>query len=272
VRRLQLAAELRRLRLSLNLTIDDVSAAVGISKSTLSRIENAQIKVSLPILRGLLAVYQVDRERADSLEELAREARQRGWWTTAGGDLPTPEWRTLVGLEAAATSIIDFSSIVINGLLQTRGYTEALLRGLALPIDDVAARTELRMRRQERLGQFDLWTVLAEEVLHRQVGGVDVMRAQLRHLVAMSEIPHVTVQVLPFDAGEHIGLAGPFTVFHFEPQATLTAVYLEGSHWEACLEDNSEVEPYRRDFDYLRAQALSPKESTERLHQLAERT
>jgi transcriptional regulator with XRE-family HTH domain len=270
VRRLQLAAELRRLRLDLGRTIDEVVVDVGISKSTLSRIENAQIGVSLPVLRGLLAVYRVDDTHKEPLEELAREARQRGWWAAAGGNVPTPEWRTLVGLEAAATSISDFSSIVLNGLLQTREYAEAVLRGMRL--EEIDTRLSLRIHRQERISQFNsLWVVLAEEILHRRVGGASVMKQQLEHLVSLSQESRIEIQVIPFEAGEHAGLGGPFTLYGFEPYAPLSAIYLEGNRWEACLEDVSEVEPFRRDFNFLRAQALSPEKSIELLHDLTER-
>jgi transcriptional regulator with XRE-family HTH domain len=268
-----LTLELRRLREDRGKTIEEVADHIGISKSALSRIENGLVGVKLPVLRSLLQEYEVPDERQADLFVLAHETRQRGWWQTAGGDLPSKEWRTLVGLEQEAASIDDYSGIVINGLLQTRDYTYHLLRGHRrnASADELKALVDLRMRRQQRVGHLDLWAILAEEVLIRSIGSPAIMREQLKHLLASAEHPRTVIQVLPLSAGEHVGLRGPFTVLGFEPPVELQAVYLEGNRWEVCIEDAAGVEPYRRDFELLRAKALDPDESLRMIARLNER-
>jgi transcriptional regulator with XRE-family HTH domain len=268
-----LTLELRRLREERGKTIEEIAERVGISKSALSRIENGLVGVKIPVLRSLLHEYEVPDGRQADLFALAHETRQRGWWQTAGGDLPSREWRTLVGLEQEAASVNAFAGMVITGLLQTRDYAHAVLRShrRKAPAEELKALVDLRMRRQHRVGQLDLWVILTEEVLLRPVGGPAVMREQLNHLLASAEHPRTVIQVLPVHAGEHVGLRGPFTVLGFEPPVELQAVYFEGNRWEACIEDAAGVEPYRRDFELLRAKSLDPDESLRLISRLNER-
>jgi hypothetical protein len=130
---------------------------------------------------------------------------------------------------------------------------------------------ELRMRRQQRIGSLDLWVVIAEEVLLRPIGGPTVMPEQIDHLLATAERDRVVIQILPLSAGEHVGTRGPFTVIGFQPPVALQAVFLEGNRWDACIEDADTVEPYRRDFELLRAKALDPDESVRFISRLNER-
>jgi transcriptional regulator with XRE-family HTH domain len=263
---------LRRLRAEKQLTIEEVADKAAISKSTVSRIENTQVGVAIPVLRELLRVFEVDEAQRESLEELAKEASKRGWWQTAGGDLSTRTWKTLVGLESGASHIHSFASVVVSGLLQTPAYATALIRSgdREASKDSVDMLVGLRMRRQERLGQMDYWAILAEEVLHRTVGGPKAMAEQLQHLVELADHPRNTIQVLPFRSGEHPGLRGPFTVLDIDPASGLSAVYLEGNRTEVMLELPSEVEPFKRDFSRLTAQALSPDESIQLITTLQE--
>jgi transcriptional regulator with XRE-family HTH domain len=253
------------------MTIDEVAQAIGLSKSALSRIENGIVGVKLPVLRALLSVYGVAGGQAERLEGLAREAGQRGWWQVGVGDIPTSDVKTLVGLEAEAAWINDFSCSVINGLLQTREYAKAVL-GATLPDasqEDLELAIEFRIRRQERLGAFRFWAILAEEILTRPVGGSAVMRRQVDHLLAVSDQPRITMQVVGRECGEYIGLSGGFTIIGFDPPDP-EVVYLEGYRWDACVEDVAQAELYKRSFEVLRAVALSPEASRARIRSLAE--
>jgi transcriptional regulator with XRE-family HTH domain len=268
-----LTMELRRLRDVSGKTIEEVAEHVGISKSALSRIENGLVGVKTPVLRSLLEEYQAPPVLREQLHSLAADARQRGWWQTAGGDLTSDVTRTLIGLEAEASDINTFSSIGLAGLVQTRGYARHLIRGTLHkpPPEELEEMVEVRLRRQERIGKLDLWTIITEEVLLRPVGGTDVMREQLQHLIELAQHARVDVQVLPLEAGEHVGQRGPFTVLRFDPPVELQAVYLEGNRWEACIEDAATVEPYQRDFELLRAKALDPDSSVTFIRRLIER-
>jgi transcriptional regulator with XRE-family HTH domain len=272
LRSLQLTKELRRLRERADKTIDEVVEAIGISKSQLSRIETGKVtRIQEPVLRAILTQYGIAPERQNYLVQWAKEAARRGWWQSgAAADLQSEEWRTLVGLEQDASNINDLSTVVLYGLLQTRPYAEALLRAVnrGIPASEVEKLVDLRLRRQERVGHVDLWVILTEEVLLRPIGGQDVMDAQLKHLVELTEGPRTTIQILSLESGEHCGARGTYTVLGFEPAADLQVVYVEGNRLEACIEDPPQVDIYKRDYERLRAQALGPDESVRMLKNL----
>jgi hypothetical protein len=166
--------------------------------------------------------------------------------------------------EADADRLTGFEPSFVHGLLQTPDYARALIRGLdpSLHEDEVAQRAEVRARRQDDLARKStaLWMVLDEAVLHRIVGGPDIMRAQLDHLVETAQRKNLTVQIVPFGAGAHPGSRGAFMVMEFkEPDPTL--IYLDTRAGNLFLEKPEEVAQYRADFERLIAQALSPAES-----------
>src|SRR5215831_6890943 len=199
VRRKRLGIELRRLREHAGLTCEDVGQRLDCSGTRISRMETGRISVRPGDVRELLEIYGVFGREADSLVQLAREARRKGWWHTYGRALPT--WfEAYLGLEVETVRLRDFQPMVIPGLLQTEDYARAVLHaapngGSTQDIDRLVA---LRMERQFVLGQAnppDLWVVLSEGVLRVQVGGASVMRAQLRRLIDAAERSHVTLQV-----------------------------------------------------------------------------
>jgi transcriptional regulator with XRE-family HTH domain len=267
VRRRRLTAELRRLRESQGKTIDDVAVAIGMSKTTLSRIENGQSGVKIPTLRALLAEYGVSDETAAHLEQLSKEASQRGWWQVAG---PTDPFKTLVGLEAEAKWINYFSSTYIIGLLQTEAYARALLEAIEFDAteEEIELKVGLRLRRQERLSDLNLGVILSEEGLLRPVGGIPVMIAQIERLLEASNSRDIDIQVLATEAGAHVGLAGNFEIIGLDFTGP-EAVYVEGARWDACIEDTRQLVTYTRSFEKLRALALGPGDSRARLHQIA---
>jgi transcriptional regulator with XRE-family HTH domain len=272
VRRRRLALELRRLREAAGMTIEHVAKSLECSDSKISRIETARVRATPRDVRDLLALYGVTGTRQAGLIQLAREARQTGWWHQAYGDLPV---RALVGLEDAAASISYYVQQLIPGLLQTEDYARAVLRAIRLDLGpaEVERRVGLRMARQSLLTRDEppeLWAVIDEAVLRRVVGGQEVMRQQLKRLAEAAARPNVTLQVLPFTAGEHAGMDGPFTILGFPDPADPDVVYLEHTTSDLYLEDPEATTRYARLFDHLRAESLGPDDSAEFFAMVAE--
>ncbi|GAA3866218.1 helix-turn-helix transcriptional regulator [Streptomyces lacrimifluminis] len=264
VRRRRLGQELRRLREQKGMTAEEVAERLLVSQSKISRLENGRRSISQRDVRDLCGVYEVEDQRmVDSLMEMAKDSRQQGWWH-AFGDVP---YSVYIGLETDAASLRAFESQIIPGLLQTRPYAEALIQG-ALPetsTDDVEKRVQVRLRRQDRVSTDDnplrLWAVIDEAALHRVVSNRLVMREQLEHLAEMSQQPHVTVQVLPYEVGAHPGLNGQYAILEFPDAADSSVVYIEGVTSDLYLEKAPDVQKYSVMYEHLRAQALNVDQS-----------
>ena len=266
VRRRRLAAELRRLRDQAQLTIEDVAEKLECSSSKISRIETGHVGVSPKDARELLRLYGVPGDDLEALVQLAREARKKGWWH-AYHEVFTGAF---VGLEAEASSLRAYQALLVPGLLQTEDYMRAVIRAArpdATP-PQVDKRVQARLARQRLLTEPDpprYWTVVDEAVLCRSVGGDDVMRAQLDALLGKATLPHVTIQVLPFAAGAHAGMEGPFLILGFPEQADPDVVYVDNTTAGVYLEEPAEILRYTLMFDHLRAAALSPDDSLTRI-------
>jgi transcriptional regulator with XRE-family HTH domain len=264
VRRRRLGQELRRLRELKGMTAEEVAERLLVSQSKISRLENGRRSISQRDVRDLCGVYEVDDQRiVDSLMEMARDSRQQGWWHTFG-DIP---YSVYIGLETDAESLRVYEPQLVTGLLQTRAYAEALVQG-ALPetsTAEIEKRVQVRMRRQERItaegNPLRLWVVLDEAALRRVVGSKLVMREQLEHLIEMSQLPHVTVQVLPFEVGAHPGLNGQYAILEFTDAADSSVVYLEGVTSDLYLEKAQDVQKYAVMYEHLRAQSLNVEQS-----------
>ncbi|MFE0510992.1 helix-turn-helix domain-containing protein [Streptomyces sp. NPDC058964] len=264
VRRRRLGQELRRLRELKGMTAEEVAERLLVSQSKISRLENGRRSISQRDVRDLCGVYEVEDQRVvDSLMEMARDSRQQGWWH-AFGDIP---YSVYIGLETDAESLRVYEPQLVTGLLQTRAYAEALVQG-ALPetsTSDIDKRVQVRLRRQERIAAENnplrLWVVLDEAALRRVVGSKLVMREQLEHLIEMSQLPHVTVQVLPFEVGAHPGLNGQYAILEFADAADSSVVYLEGVTSDLYLEKAHDVQKYAVMYEHLRAQSLNVEQS-----------
>ena len=270
LRRRQLGQELRRLREAAGTTIDHVAERMECSASKVSRIETGQSGVSSRDIRKILAAYQVEGSKADELVEMAREAKQRGWWQLYGTVLTG----AYVGMEQAATALHSFEPLVIPGLLQTEEYARAMvLAGWpTASTEEVEQRIRVRMKRQSLLNQDDplrLSIVLDEAALRRPVGGIDVMRRQLARLMEAGELPHVTLQVLPLAAGAHGGMDGAFTILLFDELANQNLVFAANGAGGLFLEKDEELDRYAAIFDGLRNEALSPAQSAKMIATLA---
>ena len=259
VQRLILGGHLRRLREKAGLTTEQAADAIRGSHSKISRMEHGRVSFKERDIADLLTLYGVTAasERAAVLA-LAREANTPGWWQGYSDILP--HWlEPYFGLEAAASFIRAYELQFVPGLLQTEGYARAVIRlGNAGNEDEVARRTEARMSRQEILKREDpprKWAVIDEAALRRSIGGRAIMQEQIRHLIAMAEHPAVTLQVLPFTAGGHPALGGPFTILRFAEPDLRDVVYIEQLTSALYLDKATEVDSYLEVMEQLCLQA-----------------
>jgi hypothetical protein len=262
LRRRRLGAELKRCREVAGLTQEIVGRHFEWHAAKVTRIETARVAVTARDVKDLLTLYGVDDEEyREALMALARLSRERTWWTDYR-DIMRPG--NFVGLEAEATLLRTWEPVLIPGLLQTEAYMRALMRtGRASdPPHHIDRRVALRLKRQGRLttaNPLALAAIIDESVVRRIVGGPEVMKDQLRHLIEVAQLPTVTVQILPFDAGEHPFLGGSAALLAFRETTHLDVVYLEGLAGDYYEEQHSEVARYRDEFERLSAKALDPR-------------
>jgi transcriptional regulator with XRE-family HTH domain len=266
VRRRRLSAELRRLRDGAHLTIEDVAEKLACSSSKISRIETGHVGVSPKDARELLRLYGVPSDQLEALVALAREARKRGWWHAYHEAFTG----AFVGLESEASSLRAFQALLVPGQLQTEDYMRAVIRAARpdAPPSDVETRVQARLARQQLLTEADpprYWAVIDEAVLYRTVGGPKVMQTQLKRLADRAVLPHVTIQMVPFSAGAHAGMEGPFLILSFPEQIDPDVVYVDNTTAGIYLEEPAEILRYTLMFDHLRAAALSPDETLARI-------
>ncbi|MCA1189388.1 MULTISPECIES: helix-turn-helix transcriptional regulator [unclassified Saccharopolyspora] len=271
VRRRRLAAELRRLRGLAEVTQQQAATHLGCTQAKIGRFETAKRSPSIGDVSALLDFYAVNGAEREQLINLARDARKRGWWHSYSDVLP--EWyETYVGLEAEASSMHTWESEAIPGLLQTAEYAYAITKSTLIRADEpeISRRVELRMQRQDRITgsqPLDLWAVIGETALRRGVGGSAVLRRQLEHLLALAELPNVTLQVMPLDAGAHPAQAGPFVILRYSNHVDPDVVYLETHVGGLYLERDNELSKYVTMMDHLRAHAIDPEGSIQVIHE-----
>jgi transcriptional regulator with XRE-family HTH domain len=272
-RRRRLAAALRQLREERNLSCTDAGKAVGWSESKISRIETGRVGIQQPDLERLLDLYQVTGDPRAALLTLRRQATHRGWWHSYSDALPS--WfEAYVGLEDGAKSLSTYQNQLVHGLMQTEDYAAAVIRA-ARPwasADEVERQLAARATRQALLtagNPLQVWAVLDEAVLRRQVGGAATMRAQLNRLREISALPNVTLQVLPFDSGAHASMGTSFELLQFTEPGDTAIVYIEDHTSSQYLETTADIERYTLVFDHVRASALAPGRSAELIKQAA---
>ncbi|MGH3752615.1 MAG: helix-turn-helix domain-containing protein [Pseudonocardiaceae bacterium] len=274
IKRRRLGTALRRLREQSHQTTDDAAKRLGWSKSKVSRIETAAVTVVPDDVRALLGLYDVLTDELEQLVTLAQEDRQPGWWRQYSEVLPS-EFEGYLSLESEASRVLSYQPDVIPGLLQTPHYARLVLAQHPLTVMpyEIDRATQLRRARQSRLTSDDpvvLDAVINEGALRRMVGGPAVMRDQLAHLGTMLELPNVVVRVLPFAAGEHPGMDGPFAVLEFPDPEDPRIVYLDVLTTSYYLIGLREVGAYQLAHERLRVLALTPDESRDTIVSLAE--
>ncbi|WP_128430476.1 helix-turn-helix domain-containing protein [Streptomyces cyaneus] len=275
VRRRKLGAELRALRTGAGLTSGEAARLVGWHQSKVSRIETGASGVKPADVRLLLDAYGVgDSQLRELLLVLAGSDEGGGrhhWWHAYRGVLP-PTYRDFISLESQASAMRTLETSVVPGLLQTPEYARAVTRAAVGSLADepdaaderLDALVAVRLARQDVLHAdppLRLSAVLDEAVLRREIGGPEVMAAQLRRLMESARLPQVRLQVLPFGAGEHIGITGPFVIFSFSRTSDLDVVVLDHLTSSLYLERKEDLQAYTEAFNALRIHALSPEES-----------
>jgi transcriptional regulator with XRE-family HTH domain len=271
--RWQLGEQLAALRERAAVSQAVIAQHLGCSVSKIQKIEAGDVGVVRAELMLMLDVYGVrDSAVREELAELQRLGKQRGWWWRFG-QLPVP-FATFLGLESAATALRIFEPLVVHGLLQTEAYARAVAEtwdGAPLPADEVDRQLRIKRERQRRVFGPDppeMWVIFDEAALRRQVGGPDVMAAQLAHLAEMAE--RITVQVVPFGAGGYAGLRGALTLFEFDERMHSPVAYVEGHAGNLYLEKDIDLRRCNVVFRHISAAALGRAESVRMIRGIAD--
>jgi len=253
-------AQLRRLREAKGISAADAAYAIRATHSKISRMELGRVSFRPRDIADLLTMYGVhDEQERLAFLALASEANVPGWWHDSADLLPS--WfEAYLGLEEAASIIRNYEVQFVPGQLQTAGYARAVIR-LGHPDageEEIDRRTALRVSRQQVLTRPDglhFWAVLDEAALRRPLGGVEVMRDQVDHLIQAAAWPNVTVQIIPFRAGGHPAAGGPFSLLRFPEPDLPDVVYLEQLTSALYLDRRVDVDSYHAVMERLCLQA-----------------
>ena len=259
------------------MTQEQVADAMDWSLSKMIRIEAGTVGISTTDLKALLDHYRLDdADLRSQLVALARAARERSWWSVYR-DVAPPGVLQLIGYEAASYIIRNFETLLIPGLLQTEDYARAVIPSLeeGTTAERVDTLVEIRMRRQEQVDRDDpplMFFILDEAAVRRLVGSRDIMRRQIHYLSEMAAKPNVTIEIVPFTAGTHPGLRGPFVIIEFPDPGDDDVLYLEarGDLIRGGISEEGEVSTHREAFEQLRRLSLGPDGSMTYLRKLAE--
>jgi transcriptional regulator with XRE-family HTH domain len=274
VRLRRLAAQLRQLREAAGLTQEDVAERTGKDRSTLYRLENAQQRPQRSTLIQLMDLYGVEPDKRAELLAVLRQAGELGWVRGHRSHLPEA-YSDYISFESEASTISNYESLFIPGLLQTEDYTRAVIRG-TLPHateEQVENRVAARMERQAVLAKQNparLWAIMDEAAVRRAVGGPEVMRRQLRRIAEAASQPNLTAQIIPYAAGAHPGMQGSFILLDFPDPADPSLIYMESLAGDLFLENSTDISRYIENFQHLRAAALRPDETIALLAEVAD--
>jgi transcriptional regulator with XRE-family HTH domain len=264
-----LGARLRRLREDRGITRTRAALEIRSSESKISRLETGRSGFKPRDLADLLTLYGVvDGAERAVLLALGEQARTPGWWQPYHEIIP--QWQEMfLGLEQSAHVIRCHESHMIPELLQTPDYArEAIaLTHADEPDETIERRVELRMRRArilERTAPPHLWVMIDEAALRRPFGGPEVMRGQLRHLIDMTALPHVAVQVMPFRTGGYAGVGNPIPLLRQSEAELADVVYLERLTGAEYIDKPEDVDAYRHLLNQMATQA-EPATATPRI-------
>jgi len=272
VRRLILGSQLRRLREKAGISCAEAGYSIRGSASKISRMETGRISFKERDVQDLLTLYGLsDPDERAQLLSLVAQTRQTGWWHRYNERMP--KWfEDYVGLEEAASRIQSWELQFMPGLLQTEDYTRAVVthghpRAAGETIDSMV---DLRMRRQKILdGQHPprLWMVVDESVLHRSFGSVAMLKKQIDKLLELTELSHVSLQVIPFAKSGYVA-EGAFSILRFAETELPDITYIEHLTGALYLERPDEIEVYGRAFDRLVVDAETPRGSRQFLEKV----
>ncbi|SDD22367.1 helix-turn-helix domain-containing protein [Actinokineospora iranica] len=280
VPRRQLGRFMKKLRAEARLSVRTAAEALEWSETKMWRIETGQTSLRSLDVKAMCALYGADEEETEGLMALAKETKAKGWWVSYSDVIP--EWLDLyIGLEEAAAQIQGYESELVPGLLQTERYARVLIQtdNPGVDPDEIERRVQVRMARQMLLGRrfrpLVLHVVLNEAILHRPVGGTELMVEQLRRLIELGQLPNVCVRVMPFSAGLHYGImSGPFVKLEFpldgngRPTEPST-IYIDSFTGALFLEKSHEIERYATAFAKVWDSSLSEVESTNYISKVA---
>ncbi|GAA3730830.1 transcriptional regulator with XRE-family HTH domain [Spinactinospora alkalitolerans] len=274
VGRRKLGKALRRLREAADLKGADVARQLKCVTSRISRIEGGDLVPNRDDLRIMLEMYGVeDDSERQLLFDLLTEANRKGWYESYGR-IMHPKFQVYIGLETDATALNAYETVFVHGLLQTSAYAHAIIDATmprAYP-EEVDELSELRVKRQEALTRSDdplqLWAILEEGAIRRPVGGSSTMRAQVEHLLQVTELPSVHVQIMPTSVGAHAGLSGPFTIMEFD-QEIPDILFVESQGGNLYLEKPADLRRCKLTMNLLRDKAAATEESRRLLMELA---
>lgn len=274
VRHRRLLQELRQLRTAAGLKQEEVADHLDWSTSRMTKVEGGTLRISVNDVRAMLRLYGLhEGVKYDALIQLAKQARERGWWHAYSNVIP--QWfQVYVGLEAETSSIRNYEPELVHGLLQTESYARTVYQAARTTDapDEIERHVSLRMARQSIITRSEqpthFWAITNEAALRRRVGGARVMQEQLKHLVDVSAQPNVTLQVLPYAVGAHAAMLGSFAILSFAEGGGDVA-YLEYMTGSLYLEKPEEVRAYTLAYDHLRASALDPRDSITMIAKLA---
>ncbi|MCZ1012236.1 helix-turn-helix domain-containing protein [Streptomyces lydicus] len=265
--RILLGLKLRRLREGKGLKASAVAKRFGWSTARMTRLETKMTAVEVGDVRLLCDLYEVSRELRDELESYALISKTgKGWWDAKSLKQTVPEWfRANIGLEAAARRIWIYQSEFVPGLAQVLGYAMAILGLSDADEETIDRHAEVRATRQSILtrpdGAPDVMMTLNEAVIRRPVGGADVMRQQLERLSELAQQPNISVKILPFSAGAHPAMHGPFTIWGFDDEIVGDLAYLENLVDGGVLSDVELVAPFIAAFEQLERLAATEEQS-----------
>jgi len=281
VRSRRLGKQIRRLRDDAQLSQEKLVELMNadqpqqrrISAAHLSRVESGGARINSEHLDRIVTVLDVAAEQAQKLDALRLRADEPGWWQEYS-DIVNETVEMLVEIGEDASTARSYNNVFVQGLLQTRAYAETVIgndRAFVSPIN-VDRMADLRMRRQQRLGEDGfqgLTAVLTEGVIRTLVGGRDVMREQLRHLIEVTQQYPVTIHILPFSAGALPG-SDNFVIFEFPDELDGDVVYVEGDTAQRIYEGRDVVRQCTYIFNAALAQALSARESQDLIRAVME--
>ena len=266
LRERRLAAELRFLRERRRGTLAQVARAIEWKTAKLGRIETATSGISEDDLGVLLDYYGVEPDQRAQLLARAATSRKRSW--SAYAQFVADDYAEFLELDSHASGMRTYDSAMLPGRLQTEAYARALMEGHAMGLlspAEIDRRVELRMARQSVLTRdsspLQLWCIVGESVLDAAVVSPAIMHEQISHLLKLTELSHVDLQVLPASKGAHPGLTGAFAIVEFPEPWEGDAVYVETLTRNTFLSDADEVHRYNLAYRHLSAMALDPNES-----------
>ena len=272
--RRELGQRLRAMRTGADLTVAEAAERVGISTSKLTKIELAQLSATRDDVLKLLDTYgEAGPEQQALLLTMVREGNRKEWWE--GRRTLHPKFGSYLGLESVATTLQTYHTHLVHGLLQTPDYARAMLRAARPELleHEIDQLVQFRLRRQQVLTRADpspltLWSVMDEAVLRRHVGGRETMHAQLQRLITASELPNVTLLVMPDEQGAHPGLDGPMSILQFET-GTRPVVYVEGQAGNLYMEKDDDLRRCQQTMNHILAAAPGPDQSLALIRQIA---